>query len=51
MVNGDAQQADILAAIREILASCDDFRPRIRPSDIAAGHHLVEDLGIDSVAL
>jgi acyl carrier protein len=51
MVTGSVQYMAILDAIREILGSCDDFRPRVKPAEIAAGHRLIEDLGIDSVAL
>ncbi len=41
----------ILTHLREILASMDDFRPRIAPAEIRPEHRLIEDLGVDSVAL
>lgn len=41
----------LLQHLREILASLDDFRPRIPPEQLMPEHRLVEDLGVDSVAL
>lgn len=46
-----ATESAILGQIREIFAACDDFRPRIPPVEIISEHRLVEDLGVDSVAL
>ncbi len=38
-----------VALVAEVLASCEDFRPRV--AEIQAAHRLVADLGVDSVAL
>lgn len=45
------QPETILNHLREILASMDDFRSRIPPDRILPEHRLLEDLGVDSVAL
>lgn len=37
--------------VRAVLAGCEDFRPRLAPASLGAAHRLVEDLGVDSVAL
>ncbi|MBM3267956.1 MAG: acyl carrier protein [Candidatus Sericytochromatia bacterium] len=41
----------LVTAVAEVLGACEDFRPRIPPVAIRAGHRLVADLGVDSVAL
>lgn len=45
------QPDTILTHLRAVLASMDDFRPRIPPERLLPEHRLLEDLGVDSVAL
>ena len=39
----------VVALIQEVLTTTEGFRPLVLP--ITAEHHLVKDLGVDSVAL
>lgn len=41
----------VLDVIREALGACEGFSPRVSLTDLSLGHRLVEDLGLDSVAL
>lgn len=41
----------MLDLIRDALAACEGFRPRVAPADLAGEHRLAEDIGLDSVAL
>lgn len=43
--------AALLDVIRDALGACDGFRPRISPPALTPDHRLVEDIGLDSVAL
>lgn len=45
------QPSTILTHLRAILAAMDDFHSRIPLESLQPEHRLVEDLGIDSVAL
>lgn len=44
-------EADVFEAIRRVLAGLEDFSPLVPPEDLTPDHRLVEDLGVDSVAL
>ncbi len=41
----------LFGIVREALGACDGFCHRIPLADLAPDHRLVEDLGLDSVAL
>lgn len=45
------QAAPLLDAIREAPGACGGFSPRMAVADLTADHRLIEDLGLDSVAL
>lgn len=41
----------LLDVIREALGACEGFSPRVPLTDLAPDHRLIEDVGLDSVAL
>jgi acyl carrier protein len=43
--------ATMLDVLREALGACEGFSPRIALADLNPVHRLVEDIGLDSVAL